>query len=86
MNDQQFQQFLEIMDKRLEIGIETNVNGKIKNLTAKLDEYIKDDNEWKAQALPAIELGKNAIGFGKALSWILGIGLAVLGVIKYFNK
>lgn len=75
------------------VAIEKHVNGKIRLMDAKLDEYIKDDLAWKEQAKPTIELGNNIRGFGKVVVYILGIAGAIFGVfkgivefIRYFSK
>ncbi len=63
--------------------IKETVNGKIDKIDVKLDNYIKDDNEWKAAANPTIELGNNVRGFGKVMVYLLGIAGAIFGLIKF---
>ncbi len=57
------------------------------DIQAKLDSYIKEDNEWKTRAEPVILLGNNALGASRALLWLTGIIVAVGGaflMIKNF--
>jgi len=60
-------------------AIETHVNGKIRNLDTKIDAYIVEDNKWKEKALPAINIGLNALTFGSVSVGLLKF-VAILGV------
>lgn len=60
-------------------AIETHVNGKIRAIDAKFDAYIVDDNKWKEKALPAINIGLNALTFGSVSVGLLKF-VAILGV------
>lgn len=52
--------------------IEDTIDDKLKPLSTKLDAYIKADNQWKVEAKPVIEMGRNVQGFGKVSLYILG--------------
>lgn len=93
MNAEELIKIQEAIRDTVGIAIQAHVNGKITKLTVKLDEYIKEDNEWKERANPTIELGNNIRGFNKGLVYVLGItgalfgvGKAVVEFIRYFNK
>lgn len=69
------------------IGIEKNVNGKIKALDAKIEQYINADlqwkqidSSWKRTAQPAIDLGNDARASSRAALFFLGL-MATLTVI-----
>lgn len=83
MNEEQLEVLRKTIDDQLKAGIETHVNGKIRALTYKIDEYIKDDTAWKETAKPTIELGNNIRGFGKVFVYLLGIGATLFGIFKY---
>ncbi len=77
----------------VEPAIEKVVNGKIKALDKKIDDYInvdtlwkEKDSIWKQTAQPAVDLGNNTIGFGTVLKWLAATGLAVVAFIKLFIK
>lgn len=81
MNDEQFRQFLEHQDKTLKEGIETHVNGKIRSLTTKFDEYVKDDTQWKADVTPYIENMKKISGFTSIGATILKAIMLIGGAV-----
>lgn len=82
MDDKQLQDLKDHLtkhqDENIEKGIKKHVNGNIKELAQRLDEYIKDDTEWKELAQPAIDLGKNIKSFGLVSLYLLG-AIAALG-------
>lgn len=84
MDEAQLEILRKTIDDQLKAGIETHVNGKIRLLSQKMDEYIKDDAAWKETAKPTIELGNNIRGFGKVFVYLLGIGATLFGIFKYF--
>lgn len=93
MNKEQFEQLKEEMREHTVATIERVVNGKIDRLTHKLDEYIEDDMEWKAEAQPLVDAFKGGSWFMKTLIAVLKfLGLLTVGAgfIKltadYFNK
>ena len=61
-----------------------------KNLEAKLDAYILQDNEWKKRAEPVIQMGMNVQGASKSLLWLGGIILVLGGaykiIVTWFTK
>lgn len=78
------------IDSHIEESINRNVNGKINLLTQKVDNYVKQDNEWKIKAEPVIQMGQQVQGFGKVSLYIVGfvasVGGAVLLIINMFKK
>jgi len=69
-------------------SIEKNVNGKIRNLDTKIDNYIvedtqwkKDDKKWKDTAQPVVNLGMSTINFWNVMRWILLTGASLAGFI-----
>ena len=96
MNDQQYKEFTERLDNTLKIGIETHVNGKIRALTAKLEDYIakdvewkKEDMEWKESVNPTIDSMENVKNFGAVgtgiLKAVILIGSAGTAVWAFFH-
>ena len=70
------------MEKGIEESISRNVNGKIRNLDGKIDEYIKSDMEWKERYSPYLE-GLQSISIsGKILLWLAVFISSVVGAIK----
>ena len=78
-------------------SIDKTVNGKISILTEEfrehkiiVNQYIKEDNEWKTKAEPVIQMGENVAGFGKVSLYIVGFVASVAGAIlvllKLFRK
>jgi len=47
MKPDQLEKILQSIDARLEIGIEKNVNGKIRTLTEEVRRHFIDDKQWK---------------------------------------
>lgn len=73
-------------------SIEKNVNGKIRRLDEKIDNYIREDNEykermtietaeWRKNADEKLQLVGNIQGFGKVLMYFLGFCATLGGVI-----
>ena len=77
MDSHQFKQFKQEMGEHIEAIIQLKVNGKIDRITARLDTYIKDDEEWKLAAKPVLDLGNNITGFGKVVGAIVGVMAAI---------
>ena len=97
MTNEQFQQFQDRMETKIEngiaIGIEKHVNGKIRNLDKKIDDYIvadihwkEKDKEWKAKAQPTVTLGTNVLTFGGGMKWVLGAVVTIAGSLFAFDK
>jgi hypothetical protein len=53
----------------------------MKKLDEKIDHYIEQDNKWKQDAQPVIELGQNVRGFGRVFLYILGFITAFAAAI-----
>lgn len=73
----------------LEQIIRETVNGKIDGISKKLDDYIKDDNEWKKENEPYLQGLENLTGGAKIVLWcamfVSAVGGAVV-MIKQFLK
>lgn len=74
----------ESIEKNVSVSVEKTVNGKIKAIDAKLDTYIREDNEWKEDVRPTIDGMKrlqNAsdVGLG-LLKFIVVMGAAVTAI------
>lgn len=89
MSPEQFEKFSAMQNQILKEGIELHVNGKIRNLTKTVDDYIAQDIQWKLidkawkeTAQPTVDLGKDALGFGRVVKWIL---LPALGLLAYLR-
>ena len=78
------------IEPAIEKAVEKHVNGKIRALDYKIDEYIKHDLEWKAEITPQIESVKEFKGWGKVTLGLLGflsaIGGCILLVINLFKN
>lgn len=77
------EQFTDIQET-IKATIKETVNGKIDRINIKLDEYIKDDNEWKAGVTPSIETMKKTQNFAEGLLFLLkfiGVLGAAVGII-----
>lgn len=82
-------------------SIEKNVNGKIRRLDEKIDNYIREDNEhkermiletaeWRKSADEKLQLVSNIQGFGKVLMYFLGfcatLGGVIAMVVTFFHE
>jgi hypothetical protein len=69
----------------IENKIESTVNGKIRLLTSKLDDYIELDKAWKAEDMAWKDQAQPVVSTYKNLRWLLSDfalgGLKVLGLI-----
>lgn len=78
------------IDTSVATAVELNVNGKIRKMDAKLDAYILSDNDWKTEAQPVVNMGKQAKGFSVVTLYIAGaiitLGGAIEIVRQFFNK
>lgn len=92
MQPDQFIQLQKALEERLEksvtITMEKNFNGKMRDLSKKVDDYIDADTrwkerdlEWKTAAQPSVTLGTNAINFWNVLKWFLISGATFAGFI-----
>lgn len=72
------------INESVAIAIKANVNGKIDALKLKVDEYIKDDNAWKLQAQPVIDIGQDGMTFAKVVAYLAATLLGVFSLIKLF--
>lgn len=77
MTPEQFSQFQEAITNQIKI----TVNGKIDTINTKLDTYIKEDNEWKAEVKPYIENMRQISNFSTVGSAILKTIIAIGGAI-----
>lgn len=80
MNVDELQKILDVINKSTEQAIEKHVNGKIRNMDSKLDNYIKSDMEWKRTVEPVVE-AYNTVGLVSSFTnWLSKVILSV-GVI-----
>lgn len=85
MTEVQLEKLQKTIKDQIETTVKLVVNGKIDRLNDKLDNYIITDNQWKEDAQPSIDLGKNVNGFGRVLAYILGTIAGIYGIIKIFK-
>jgi hypothetical protein len=93
MTEKQFEQFNKNIQESIKLSIETTVNGKIRRLDEKIDDYIKSDEEWKAGVTPHIETMKQFQGFTligttilKATLLIGSVVASIYAFIKYLKS
>ncbi len=90
MTEDQFERYIEAMkseiNRSVAVGIELNVNGKIRNIDRKLDEYISDDNEWKKMAQPVVNMGNQARGASVVILWVAGAIIALGGAFEIVHS
>ena len=93
------EQFLEILKASNEqihesvtTAIDKKVNGHIRALDKKIDDYIaidiawkEKDKEWKNQSQPAITLGSKVITFWDVVKWFLITGAIIGGFFAAVN-
>lgn len=80
------------INQNIAATIKTTVNGKIDGMRTQLNEYIRDDNEWKADVKPYIELMRQTKNFSDGLIFILkfiglfgGAGGIIYAGIKFIE-
>lgn len=93
MTPEQFDKVLISIKEQVSISIDAKVNGNIRRLDQKMDDYIKSDNEWKQSVTPSIETMKRVEGFGstglyllKAIIALGAAGTVVLTIINWLRK
>lgn len=59
------------IEKSVATAIEKNVNGKIRGIDQKIDDYIKGDLKWKDSVTPSIDTMKMLSNTSTGVSWIL---------------
>lgn len=72
---------LEQIQKTVSEQIKITVNGKIDRINDKLDNYIKEDNDWKERIMPEIQAVANVRGFGKVAVGLLAVGGTIVGLV-----
>ncbi len=75
MTEIELKQFKQEMKDHVGDTIRSVVNGKIDKLTLKVDDYIKEDGEWKVRAEPVVKAFENG-------SWLWKLFIATL---KFFG-
>lgn len=78
----------ETLTKRIEDIIQKKVNGKIDELRNDFNFYVEQDTQWKEDAKPVIDMGKNINGFGKISKVILSLMVAIgsaWGLIEWIS-
>lgn len=87
--EQDFDKILKEIDRAVERATEKYVNGKIRNLDKKIDEYIEKDLEWKETVKPVIDayttVGKVSIFIQWLSKLIIAVGV-VIGTFLGLNK
>lgn len=69
-----------IMQQEIAVGIEKNVNGKIRNIDKKIDDYISEDNKWKESVTPSIETMKRISNTSDGVIWLAKL-IVLLGAV-----
>ena len=69
------------IEPAVEKSIEKYVNGKIRSLDKKIDDYIISDLKWKEVITPQIQMVQNLQGFGKVSMYVIGFLSAILGLV-----
>lgn len=59
------------LENGIEESINRNVNGKIKVLTQRFDDYVISDNEWKDGVTPSIEIMKKIQGSSSVIRYVV---------------
>lgn len=85
MQDEEISKIIKALDESVAKAVELNVNGKIRKIDEKLDNYIKADLEWKKTADPYIKIASNISGTWKFIIYIAGGILAIIGIRKELN-
>lgn len=80
MKPDQLEKILQSIDARLEVGIEKNVNGKIRTLTEEVRRHFIDDKQWKEDYTEADNAWK-----AKADAWMADANPSV-GTMKKFGN
>lgn len=77
----------EELDEAVKGAVELHVNGKIRGVQATLDQYIKDDMEWKKTANPAVTSYQRTSAFfsflGDGTRFLIPL-LGLIGIIYGF--
>ena len=76
---------LEHLTNHIEKVVKLTVNGKIDRMSDRIDNYIKEDNEWKKKAEPILEMGSNVRSFGKILVSLLLLTGTIIGILKFWK-
>lgn len=85
MSPEQFEQ----LNNTVKETITLTVNGKIDRLKQQLDDYIEQDNTWKKDVTPSIELVKKMQGFASIgsgmLKFIILMGAVITAVWTFLR-
>lgn len=83
MSEQQLIQLTESIKNTIEVKIESKVNGSIRRLDEKLDNYITVDIEWKKEKVePLIDAHKTIQNLAIFIKWAASIAIAVTVLLK----
>lgn len=77
------------IDARIGEAVEKHVNGKIRGLTLKLDNYIASDDSWKEEVKPSIDVMKSIQVTTSVSIWVLKAIIVIggaFGIIYSFFK
>lgn len=79
------------LESGIEDSINKNVNGKIKSLSEKVDNYIKTDNDWKDEVRPSLDVMEKMRVGSSILNWVAKTVIllaavvgAIIGIKKLF--
>lgn len=90
-----------LLNKEIAKGVELHVNGKIRAIDTKLENYIMSDNEykervakesseWREKVDSKLEVVTNLQGFGRVAMYIMGfigaVGVTIGVILKYLIK
>ena len=67
--------------KRENSGLINDLKNNVISIHEKFDSFRKEDKEWKSDAKPIIDMGKNLRGFSKVILYILYLVGAVFGLL-----
>ena len=80
------------METKIEESINKNVNGKIKGLSERFDDYVITDNQWKDSVSPSIDIMKKIQNSSSVIRYVvqtvilLGVLVGtIIGLIKLFK-
>lgn len=69
------------LEKEIDPAIKKHVNGQFTSFKEEFRAYVSEDIQWKKDAMPVIEMGRNVQGFGKVSLYMVGFVASVAGAI-----
>lgn len=93
MSPEKYQELAGFIAEAVDKGIEKHVNGGVREMHRKLDDHVKEDKgwkkkdaEWKEEAKPVLDMGRNVRAFGKVTKAVLLFMALVGGLIVTLIK